>query len=159
MKRPLDRIDSRILAELAKDGRQSNKELAARIDLAPSSCLERVRRLRAEGVIRGFHAEISAEALGIGIQAIVAIRLHLHSADLARAFLESMEKLPEVIWAAHLAGENDYLLHVAVADVAHLRDFTLDRLTARDEVQHVETALIFEQSRRWQLPDYTSPAA
>jgi len=156
VKRPLDRIDSRIVAELAKDGRLSNKELAAKIDLAPSSCLERVRRLRAEGVIRGFHAEISPEALGIGIQALVSIRLHLHSADLARGFLEYMEGLPEVIWAAHLAGENDYLLQIAVADVSHLRDFTLDRLTAREEVQHVETALIFEQLRRWRLPDYSA---
>ncbi|MCA9751580.1 MAG: Lrp/AsnC family transcriptional regulator [Gemmatimonadetes bacterium] len=155
MSERLDRIDARIVAELANEGRQSNKELAAKIDLAPSSCLERVRRLRATGVLRGFHADVDPEALGIGIQAMVAIRLHQHSAELARGFLDYARTLPEVLWAAHLAGENDYLLQVGVHDVAHLRDFTLDRLTARDEVAHVETALIFEQARRWEPPDYS----
>ena len=68
----LDRTDCEILAELQKNARLSNKELAARIGLAPSSCLERVRRLASAGVLRGYHAQVDPGALGIGLEAMVA---------------------------------------------------------------------------------------
>ena len=155
MNRPLDRIDSRILSELSNNARLSNKELAAAVDLAPSSCLERVRRLQAEGVLRGYHAEVDPAALGIGIQAMIAVRLKQHSRKLADSFRDYVQRLPEVVALWHIAGENDYLVQVAVQDVRHLRNFALDALTVRDEVAHLETSLIFEHARGWALPDYT----
>lgn len=152
----LDRIDARLIAALQNNARLSNKELAARVGLAPSSCLERVRRLLREGILRGFHAEVDPGALGITLQALVSVRLKQHSRDLAAAFRAHVDGLREVVALYHTAGENDYLLQVAVRDVDHLRNFTLDRLTARDEVAHVETSLVFEHARRWELPDYRS---
>ncbi|MBZ0269165.1 Lrp/AsnC family transcriptional regulator [bacterium] len=154
MPRPLDRIDRVILRELQNDARLSNKELAARTGLAPSSCLERVRRLREDGILRGFHAEVDPAALGIGIQALIAVRIRQHSRAMNDAFREHMLHRPEVIATQHIAGENDYMIHVVVRDVAHLRNFTLDQLTTREEVAHVETALIFDHQRSWVLPDY-----
>jgi DNA-binding Lrp family transcriptional regulator len=151
--RSLDRTDTRIVAELQNNARLSNKELAARVSLAPSSCLERVRRLRSEGVLRGFHADVDPRVLGIAFQAMISVRLKQHSRDLAAAFRAHLETRPEVVALYHLAGENDYLLQVAVRDVDHLRNFTLDQLTARDEVGHVETALVFEHVRR-KLPEF-----
>ena len=156
MPTPLDRTDTRLIAELQKNARLSNKELAARVGLAPSSCLERVKRLRREGVLRGFHAEVDPAVLGITLQAMIAVRLKQHSRDLASAFRAHVQALREVVALYHMAGENDYLLQVAVHDVDHLRNFTLDRLTAREEVAHVETSLVFEHVRRWDLPDYRS---
>ena len=155
MKRLLDRIDRAILVALQNDARLSNKELAARAGLAPSSCLERVRQLRAGSVLRGFHADVDPAALGIGIQAVVAVRIVQHSRRMNDTFREHIMSRPEVIVAQHIAGENDYMLHVAVRDVDHLRNFTLDELTAREEVGHVETALIFDHHRSWALPDYS----
>jgi DNA-binding Lrp family transcriptional regulator len=154
VERTLDRIDANLVAELQNNARLSNKELAARVGLAPSSCLERVRRLMREGVLRGFHADVDPAALGIALQALVSVRLKQHSRDLAAAFRQHVAGLQEVVGLYHLAGENDYLLQIAVHDVDHLRNFTLDRLTAREEVAHVETVLVFEHVRRWQLPDY-----
>jgi DNA-binding Lrp family transcriptional regulator len=154
VKTPLDRIDSLLVSALQNNARLSNKELAARVGLAPSSCLERVRRLLDTGVLRGFHADVAPAALGVTLQAMIAVRLRQHSRDLAAAFRRHVDRLPEVIGLFHIAGENDYLLQVAVRDVDHLRNFTLDQLTARDEVAHVETALIFEHVRKWTLPDY-----
>jgi DNA-binding Lrp family transcriptional regulator len=75
----LDRIDFALLAALQKDARLSNKELAARVALAPSSCLERVRRLREEGVLTGFRAQVDPRALGIAMQALVFVRLARHA--------------------------------------------------------------------------------
>jgi len=150
----LDRIDVAILTALQKNARLSNKELAARVNLAPSSCLERVRRLRESGVLAGTHAEVDPAALGIEIQALVAVRLQAHSRDLVDAFQKHLTTLPEAIAFFHLAGENDFLIHVAVRDTEHLRTVILDAFTTRPEVAHLETALIFRHKNFHVLPEY-----
>src|SRR5262245_13609423 len=81
-KERLDRIDRTIVTVLQKNARTSNKDLAVEVGLAPSTCLERVRALRARGVIRGYHADVDREALGRGLEAIVAVRIRPHSRDL-----------------------------------------------------------------------------
>lgn len=154
MNPPLDRIDARILNALQKDARLSNKELAQAAGLAESSCLERVRRLRASGSLKGFHAEIEPQALGVELEAMISIRLLRHSRDHVRAFQDHLRSLPEVIASYHLAGVNDFLVQVAVRNSRHLRDLVLESFTARAEVAHVETALIFEHDARWVFPDY-----
>ncbi len=153
-RRPLDRIDFAILDALQKDGRLSNKELSARVHLAPSSCLERVRRLRADGTLRGFHAEVDLEALAIGLEAMISIRLHRHSRELIDSFQEHALAQPETINVFHVAGANDFLLHVVVRDAAHLRDVALDAFSTREEVDHIETALIFGHRGKRSLPNY-----
>ena len=82
----LDRTDRAILAVLQKDAGLSNKELARKVRLAPSSCLQRVRRLKTSGVLHGLHAEVDPAALGIGLQAIVAVRLARHLEREVEAF-------------------------------------------------------------------------
>jgi len=154
----LDRTDFRILAELQKNARLSNKELAARVGLAPSSCLERVRRLQAAGVLRSFHAAVDPRALGIEIQAMVSVRLQQHSREMVTAFQKHVLGLPEVVAAYHVSGENDYLIHLAVRDTEHLRETILDAFTALPEVAHVETTLIFDHARAAVLPNYREGA-
>jgi len=145
---PLDRIDHEILLALQNDARISNKELAARVRLAPSSCLERVRRLRERGVIRGFHADVDPTLLGRTTQALIAIRLRVHTRHLIDELHRHLLALPESLTVFHVTGADDYLMHVAVADTEHLRLLVLDELTARPEVEHVETRLIFESMRK-----------
>ena len=148
----LDRIDFELLSALQKNARLSNKELAARVQLAPSSCLERVRRLERLGVFRGFHAEVEPHALGIALQALVFVRLARHSRDKVRAFREHALGLAETVALFHVTGEYDFLVHVAVRDADHLRDLALDAFTTRTEVAQMETHLIFEHARRAELP-------
>ena len=154
MGKTLDRIDYRILAEIQKNARLSNKELAAAVGLAASSCLERVRRLRSRGVLRAFRAEVDPAVLGIEIQAMIAVRLQQHSRELVEAFQSHVLSLPEVVALYHVAGENDFLIHVALRDTSHLREVVLDAFTARPEVAHVETGLIFDHTRTPVLPNY-----
>ena len=158
MLRQLDRIDREILTALQKNARLSNKELAAHLKIAQSTCLERVRRLRGDGVLRGFHAEVDAKAIGISLQAMIAVRLHRHSLDLVRAFRSHAVGLEEVLAVYHMAGKNDFLVHVAVRDSDHLRDLALSAFTARSEVAHIETALIFEHVGSRALPFYDRPS-
>ena len=150
----LDRIDFRILTELQNNAQLSNKELAAIIDLAPSTCLERVRKLKSSGIVQGSHAKVNPAALGIGLQALINIRLTRHSREIVEAFQEHVFLLQEVVMLYHLAGSTDFLVHVAVKDDKHLRNLLLDFFTTRPEVHHTETSLIFEYRSRSVLPNY-----
>jgi DNA-binding Lrp family transcriptional regulator len=150
----LDRIDLAILELLQNNARLSNKEIAAQVNLAPSSCLGRIRRLRETRVLQGFHAEINPAAVGIGLQAIVAVRLARHSRDKFRSLYDHIHGLPEVLQVFHVSGVNDLLLHVAVRDVTHLRDLVVDELATRSEVANCETSVIFSSFRNSRLPVY-----
>jgi DNA-binding Lrp family transcriptional regulator len=139
-----DRTDRLILEALQENARTSYKELATLTGAAPSTCLERVRSLRARGVIRGFRAEIDLRPLGRKLEALIAIRFRAHARPLVDPFVEYVLALPETLGLFNLAGPDDYLLHVAVADTAQLRTFVLDRLGNRSEIAHLQTSLVYE---------------
>ncbi len=148
----LDAIDRHLVTLLQQNARMTNKELAGKVGLSPSACLRRIRGLEDGGVVRGYRADIAPEALGIALQAMVSVRLREHaraSFDGLRAYLRT---LPEVVGVFSLAGAEDLMIHVAVRDSNHLRDFTMDALATRSEVGHMETALIFEHERPPGLP-------
>ena len=154
----LDRIDFEIISALQNDARLSNKELAGKIGMAPSSCLERVRTLGRAGVLRGYHADVATSALGIGLEALVAIRLVKHSREVFRALYALMLSMPEVLTVFHVSGVNDLQVHIAVRDIHHLRDLIVEKFATRPEVDHCETSVIFDLHRNHQLPCYQQPA-
>lgn len=143
----LDRTDLAILRALQNDARLSNKALAALVGLAPSTCLERVRSLRARGVIAGFHAEVDPRALGRESQALIAVRIRPHTRKVIDSFWRHVLEEPETVAIFHVSGADDFLVHASFRDPGHLRDFLLDRLAVRAEVAHLETHLIFAQQR------------
>lgn len=149
----LDRTDFALLRDLQRDAWVTNKELAARHGIAPSTCLQRLRRLRQLGVLRGAHAEVDAEALGIGVQAMISLRLAHHARIAFDQLLAELLKLPEVVNVYLLAGATDLLIHVAAQDVHHLRD-VVQSFTLRRDVAHIETSLIFEFAHNHVLPNY-----
>ena len=155
----LNRIDFAILAALQNDARLSNKQLAAHVGLAPSSCLERVRRLRATGVLTGFRALVEPRALGIAMQALVFVRLARHARKQVKAFRQHALSLPETVGLYHVAGQHDFIVHVGVRDANHLRDVAMDAFTSRREVARIETHLIFEHVPKPQLPVLTEEIA
>lgn len=150
----MDRIDDAILSALQNDGRMSNKELAAAVGLAPSSCLERVRRLQDRGVLTGFHAYVDTGALNIGLQAFVSVRLSQHSRELVESFRDHLISLREVVGVYHVAGQVDFMVHVAVRDAQHLRNLTLDEFTTRTEVSRLNTAIVYEHYGETAWPNY-----
>ena len=150
----LDRIDFDILAMLQANARTSNKDLAEANKISPSTCLERVRRLNRIGAIRGYHADVSPQALGIGVQAMISIRLRQHAHIEFHRLIEEIMASKEVVNVYLLAGAQDFMVHVAVKDVTHLRTVVVDTFTSRDDVDHVETALIFEFAHSPVLPNY-----
>lgn len=140
----VDRTDRKILAALAVDGRLSNTALAARVGVAESTCLQRVRSLRERGIIRGFHADLDLAALGLPLQAVVKVRLGSHNRDHVNSFHAILSGIPGALRIMHVAGEDDYLVHVAVATAEDLRDLVLEHINVHPAVRHTETQLVFE---------------
>lgn len=152
--KPLDRIDFDLIRLLQNNARMSNKDLARQVGLAPSSCHTRVAGLIARGALRGFHADADPEALGIGQQALYFISLTKHSRAVVEEFIEAMLALPEVINVYLISGKTDFVIHAMAASTRKLRDFALDHITIRPEVTQIETALIFDQKRCFELPNF-----
>jgi DNA-binding Lrp family transcriptional regulator len=150
----IDRIDCEILHELRNNARLSNKELADRIGLAASSTLVRVRSLQSAGLLLGYHADVEPKCLGVGLQAMISVRLRRHSEEDVVAFRSHALALPEVVRLYHVAGALDFLIHVWVRDPEHLRDLAMTSFTSRPEVGHIETGLIFEHAQSIDLPNY-----
>ncbi|QPP05957.1 Lrp/AsnC family transcriptional regulator [Streptomyces bathyalis] len=138
----LDSIDSAILRELQKDGRLANKVLAGRVGIAPSTCLARTQRLQRAGVISGFHAKVSPQAVGRGIEAVLAVQFVAHSRPLVDPFVAWAQALPETRSLQHVTGPDDFLVQVACADTADLQQLVL-AFTARQEVGRLQTYLVF----------------
>lgn len=140
----LDAVDLALLTELERNGRLTNAALAERAGIAESTCTQRLRSLRERGVIRAFRTEIEPVALGLTLQALITVRLGTHGREQVRRFEERASTLPHVLTAFHVAGADDYILHVAVPSAAALRELVLEHLTTQPHVRHVETQLVFE---------------
>ena len=150
----LDNIDLRILTLLYNDADITNKELAAKLGIAPSTCLERVKRLKQNGVIKGAFIDVNLKTIGGNIEAIAAIRLKPYSEEIVNKFRDDLLKFPEILNLYHMGGSYDYYIHMSVQDSEHLRQFVFKKITSRDEVTTVETSLVFEHSRSGVLPDF-----
>ncbi len=138
----LDSIARRLLSELQKDARQTNKALADKVGVAPSTCLERIRELRARGVIRRFRAEVDPAAVGRPMEAILSIQQRGAHRSVIDALLSDTARMPETVRVMALTGTTDFIVHVAVRDMDHLRDLVW-RLTERPEVGRVQSSLVF----------------
>ncbi len=143
----LDGTDLAILTELSTNGRITNAALAARVGIAESTCIQRVRALRAADVLTGFHAQVDLAALGFPLQAVIKVRLVSHNREDVRSFHSRLDAIPGVLTAFHVGGEDDYLLHVAVESPEALRDLVLEHVNVHPGVRHTETQLVFEVIR------------
>ncbi|WP_033257575.1 MULTISPECIES: Lrp/AsnC family transcriptional regulator [Kitasatospora] len=141
----LDAVDRAIVRVLLADARIPNNALAQQVGVAPSTCLARVRGLRERGVIAGYHAELDLPAVGLPLQAMISVRLRAHTRQQNGSFRAVAPGLPGVLAVFHMAGSDDYLLHVAVADPDALRCFVVEHLTTHPAVAQTRTNLVFER--------------
>ncbi|GID98069.1 AsnC family transcriptional regulator [Amorphoplanes digitatis] len=140
----LDQVDRLLLGTLSTDADVSNKTLAARLGLAESTCAYRVRALREAGIITGTRAQLDLALLGYPLQAIIMVRLGSHTMTNVNQLYDALVSAPGVIQAFHVAGADDFYLHVAVENAEALRDFVLQHVTSHRVVRQTETHLVFE---------------
>lgn len=124
----MDQIDRAIIAELQRDGRLTNVELAERVKLSPSPCLRRVRALERAGVIRGYAAQIDPAAVGRGFEVAVLVELTQKDRATVEAFEAAVGAMEAVVECRRMFGVPDYIIRVAVADVAAYEAFYMSEL-------------------------------
>ncbi|MDE0654695.1 MAG: Lrp/AsnC family transcriptional regulator [bacterium] len=112
----LDPTDRQILNELQRNGRVSHAELAARVGLSTSACHRRVRRLEFEGLIADYVMIVNRKAIGRDLDVFVEVSLLSQSKESLRLFESEVGECPEVMSCHLVAGDADYLLHLAVKD-------------------------------------------
>jgi DNA-binding Lrp family transcriptional regulator len=140
----LDEIDSAIVRELQADARLSNRELAARIGIAASSCHVRTRLLRDRGVLAGFHAQVNLAKVGLAVQALIAFQVRPLSRQVIQGFQAFALSVPHVRAVYVLTGNDDFLIHVAVPDLPFLHTLLLDHFSKRKEVVGFRTSVIYD---------------
>ncbi len=140
----MDRIDRNILAELARDAGIRNTELADRVGLAPSSCLRRVRRLKASGAIRRVVAEIDPAVLGHAVRALVLVALAEHAGQRYQAIVARLLAEPAVQHLYSVSGAWDLNLLVAAPAMDAYQDLSDRLFSANPLILRFETHFILK---------------
>jgi Lrp/AsnC family leucine-responsive transcriptional regulator len=143
--RRIDAIDMRILEELQKDGRLSNAELSRRVNLSPTPCLERTRRLEREGFIQGYTAILDPHKLGRSLVCFIEVGLDRTTPEVFDQFHEAVSARPEVQECHMVAGGFDYMLKVRLPDMNSYRSFLGDVLVSLPGVRETHTYVVMEE--------------
>lgn len=138
----IDSIDQKILRELTRDAKQSNLELAGRINLSPSATLRRVQELERQGVIKGYRAVLDPGAMGVGFIAYVTVGLNTHTKTAQEAFERAVARAPQVIECHNITGTVEYLLRVEAADLTAYKHWHTDVLGVLPQVRSITTFVV-----------------
>lgn len=144
-KRPLDRIDYKILRLLQGNARMTNADLARSVNLSPTPCLERVRRLEAEGYILDYVTLLNPQKLGAGVISFIQVLLDRTNPDVFERFKKQVSLCPEVMECHMVAGGFDYLLKVRTRSMLEYRDFLGDTLARMSDIKQTHTYVVMEE--------------
>jgi Lrp/AsnC family leucine-responsive transcriptional regulator len=137
----LDETDHAILRVLKSEGRLALSDLADRIGRSATPTARRVRRLEDDGVIGGYAALIDEAAVGFPISIFVSVKLDRQVDDVITAFEAAVRRFPEVVDCWLMTGNRDYLMRVAIADLAEFEQFLTARLTRVPGVASIESSI------------------
>jgi len=130
----LDAIDTQLLNFLQKDAKQTNKELASKLDMSVTAVYERIKKLEKGGVIDKYVTLLNKQSVERAFIAFCHIKLVKHSQELIHQFEKEITTIDEVLEAYHLSGDYDYLLKVHVKDMESFRKFMVNKLTNIDHI-------------------------
>tara|TARA_R110000868_G_scaffold32377_2_gene117722 strand:+ start:1450 stop:1944 length:495 start_codon:yes stop_codon:yes gene_type:complete len=152
-RRPLDRLDRRILQELQQDGRISYVDLAERVGLSSTPCIERVKRLEKDGYIEGYYARLNPALLGYGMLVFVEISLSYQSPDAFQKFNKAVGSLPYLLECHLVSGDADYLIKARINDMSEYRALLGDMLLTLPGVKNSKSYIVMEEVKETaQLP-------
>ncbi len=144
----MDDLDHKILRALQKDARRKNADLAKDLGVAPSTMLERVRRLKERGYFDGYRAIINPEKLGYTIQALISVSLSEHSTETIRPFENAVKKIPNILTCYHVTGRFDYIVHVVAKNLQHLGLIVKEKIAFIPGVGKTETFIVFSEIKK-----------
>jgi Lrp/AsnC family leucine-responsive transcriptional regulator len=136
----LDRYDVAILAELQRDARLSNAELASRIGLSAAPTWRRVKRLEEQRYITGYHAELDRRRIGLGVLAFVRVDAERNNASATRSLEDAIRAQPQVVACHYISGAGTFELHVVVTDLDAYSRWARDILFKLPNVKDIHTS-------------------
>ena len=140
-----DSVDRKILSILEKNARISNAELAEKVNLSPTPCLRRLRKLESTGLIRGYAALLDEKALGLQASALLFVNLEKNTKENAEQFEAALKLLPEVLECFVVAGRHDYVLRIVTRDLDDYARFIKERLAVLEKIADLESIIILKQ--------------
>ncbi len=141
----MDHIDRHTLKALQKDGRKKNSELAKENGLAPSTMLDRVKKLEDKGILKGYRAVVDPSKLGLKAQGFACISLDRHRVKDIEVLEKEINKIPNVRASYHIAGRFDYLLHVVAPDLGDLGTLIKEKLATIPGMGKIETFIVYDE--------------
>jgi DNA-binding Lrp family transcriptional regulator len=142
----IDSIDRKILSLLQSNARISNAELAEKVNLSPTPCLRRLRKLEQSGLIRNYTAVLNEKELGFLVSAYVWVNLEKNTKENGQAFESAIRLLPEVVECCVVAGRHDYVLKVVTTSLEGYDRFLKESLAEVKPVADLESMIILNQS-------------
>ena len=139
----MDEKDRQIIRALQRNGRATNLEVAAEVNLSPSPCLRRIRLLEESGAIAGYRAVADQRAYGLPVTVFIRIRLERHSAETVKHFESRIRALDEVLECHLLTGASDYHLRVVVAGLEAYEDFIRNRIHPIGGVASIDSSFVY----------------
>ncbi len=146
----LDKIDFKLLDTLQKEARITNQDLAERIHLSPSSCLQRVRRLEKEGLIRSYHGNLDLARIARHIMCIATISLKNHSQDDFEQFEKLADAIPEVVECYTVSGEPDFFLRIICPDMNCYLEVNEKLIRSSSCQVNINTYVVMKENKRFQ---------
>ncbi len=147
VKTHLDEVDVKLLSLLQADGRITNADLAKAVGLSPPSVLQRVRALEKAGLIRGYHALLDADRLGLKITAFAGVRLTLHQEQPIERFRRSIQDIEEIMECYHVSGEFDFMLKIVVRDIRAYEQFIREKLSKIKGLEQIRTSFVLSTTK------------
>ncbi len=141
----LDTVDKRILRELCTDARIPNAQLAERVHLTPTPCLRRVRKLEANGIVKGYRPDLDHVALGYRVAALVFVKLSRYSEENAKLFEHAISVLPAITECSVVAGQFDYVLKVVARDLPDYERILKEALSGIEVIEDLESTIILKR--------------
>ncbi len=141
----MDKIDKQTLKALQLDGRKKNNDLAKETGLAPSTMLDRVKKLEDKGVIKGYQAVVEPEKLGLKAQGFACISLDRHRVKDIELLENEIKKISNVKACYHITGRFDYLLHVVAPDLSDLGKLIKEKLATIPGMGRIETSIVYAE--------------
>ena len=139
----MDSIDRHTLKALQQDGRKKNSELAKEVGLAPSTMLDRVKKLEDRGIVKGYRAVMDPEKLGLKAQGFACISLNRHQVKDIELLENEIKKISCVRACYHITGRFDYLLHVVATDISDLGKLVKEKLATIPGIGKIETFIVY----------------
>lgn len=152
----LDQIDLNILKHLQENARITNAELAERVGLSPTPCLRRLRRLEADGIIKGYRTDVNRDVLGLAVTVVILVKLEKEDEASLRAFEDIAMRRPEIMECLLVTGKYDYVLRVVLPTLGSYEGFLSETLLKTENVQSIESSFMLrEVTRKAVLPTPT----